>query len=73
MMTQGGAAAAVQILTVILVTCFHMSVSETVLGDICKYGILSNGHRSVVTRESYSRVTLVFVTSSSASFHDLQA
>ena len=54
MMTQGGKAAGVQILTVIIASCFHICVSETVLGDICKYGILSNGHRSVITSLSAS-------------------
>ena len=63
MMTQGGKAAGVQILAVIIASCFHICVSETVLGDICKYGILSNGHRSVLTSLS------AFISISLNGFH----
>ena len=31
--------------TVTLVASLSLATAETVLGDICKYGILSNGHR----------------------------
>lgn len=29
----------------LLATSLSLASAETVLGDICKYGILSNGHR----------------------------
>ena len=29
----------------LLATGLSLATAETVLGDICKYGILSNGHR----------------------------